>query len=253
MVEEIRTYLLNDNSFSDITYIDKNYSPVKLSKLFSEFRNCLLIGNNQTEPEIQVWRADTIIDAIYRDRDLSKIAFKNFDNRRIPSKNLNETNFLPTIKQSFYDDRVLIKLDSETSPQDGIYNKTVSLKKISNNILKVSFKSKYSNLNTDKQLVFTFKGNISNFSYIPETRIRIGLSNCSQIPFDLLQIKIKYPYFFNLNNLIDNINQIGGVEELIWINKKAYEEVFNIYSRTDRPYKKMLCLLLAYAISLKWQ
>jgi hypothetical protein len=253
MVEEIRTYLLNDMAFSRYAYIDKDYSPILLSETFSSFRNCLLIGNNEIEPEVQIWRSNLMVDAIYNDLDLSKIALRNFDSRRIPDKNDLSNNFLPTIKQSFYDDRVLIKSDNQNYPQDGIYNKRISLTKKTNNILSVSYLVDNKSNTRDQQIIFTFRGNISNFLYIPDTRLRIGFLNCSHIPFNQMNIKLMYPYFFNVNNLIDNVYQIPGIEELIWLNKKAYEDVFDIYSKTDRSYKKVLCLLLAYAISLKWQ
>jgi hypothetical protein len=253
MVEEIRTYLLNDINFSKVSYLDSNYAPKRLNETFANFRNLLLIGNNITEPEIQVWRADLLIDAIYRDMELSAVALRNFDRRLIPEKNINKEEFLPSVRQSFYDDRVLIKIDKDNYPQDGIYNKTIVLRKKTQNILDVNFFVGEKQYGRSDQLIFTFKGNMSNFVQIPETRLKIGLSYSSQIPFNLLELKLKYPYFFDINGLIDNVFQIPGIENLMWLNKKSFEEVFEIYSKSNRPYKKLLCLILAYAISLKWQ
>lgn len=254
MVEEIRTYLLNDKSFSGVVYIDKDYIPRSLNKTFSEFRKCLLLDSgNDTSKAVQAWRINLFVNAIYKDRDLSKIALKNFDKRVIKDKNITNLDFLPKVKQSIYDDRILIKSGVQNFPHDGIYDKLVILKKISNNSVNVSFSHNNLSYGNSHNLIFIFKNRSSNMIDIPDTRLKIGFSDSSSVPFNDLTIETQYPYSLNINNTIDKIYQIPGLDELIWINKQAFSELFDLYSKTDRSYKKILCLILGYAISLKWQ
>jgi hypothetical protein len=251
MVEEIRTYLLNDKKFGEVVFLDKNYFPKKLNKTSSEFRNAI-IGDNINDLSYTAWKTNLLVDGIYNDSELSSIAKKNFDSRRIPDKNLYTKDFSVSFSQNFFSSKIIIIKNQNNSPSDGIYEKKIILTKASNNKLNVSYIKNKKNYINDKELTFTFSNGMSNILDIPSSPIKIGFSGTSSIPLDQqLIIDIKYPYFLDINSIIDKIEQIPGVENLIWLNKKSYAEIFDIYTKTEKPHKKVLCLILAYAISLK--
>jgi hypothetical protein len=250
MVDEIKTLLLNDEKFSRYTYIDDNFNQIRLNKVQSEFRRALLFPSGAQEPKSQVWISNLLVNAIYKDRDLEKIANKNFDTRRIIDESLYSQDFLASVTQNFYDNKIIVKMAEETYPQDGIHNKNIKLSRKNNNVVVVSYSINNQSYENEKEIIFVFKNRISNTVNIPDTRIKIGFSNTSIVPFSSLFLSIKYPYYYDINNTINKIFQIPGLEELIWTDKQSFKELFDLYSKTDRDYKKMLCLILAYSISL---
>lgn len=253
MIEELRTYLLNSNKYSSDIYMSDEYQPVVLNNKFSEFRDVILGPDISTDPKQQIYRANFWSEEIYRHRLLSKIATELFDPRTIENKFKN-TSFEPEILISVGDPTLYIsaipnaKYETEIIDQDIIISPTGTLNKISLEVI-TSFYS------IQNDVTFEFTGKVSSFFDIPRTPLRVAFRGVQSVPLNFKKsfIKIKYPYYLNLSSVIDRYKQINALDFFILGNKVASQNVLPIYSSFVRDHERLLSLILAYAISLKYK
>jgi hypothetical protein len=252
MVEEIRTLLLNSKKFKNYVYFPEDYSERKLNKTLKNFRDALLkMSKNDTE-EIQAWRAKKIVNLIYSNNKLSKIALSFFDTRKIENDIKSSQSLEATYSISLSHPNLTINTRGiEDAPSDSIYTKKINFKKIANDQFSVSY-----DYNQNKQpdiLKFTFNSGISDLKAIPDTNIKIGFSGTSIIPSDInnFHIIVKYPFILDFNQIIEKVYSVPSVEQLILGNSTKFNELYSIYSTSNRNHEKILCLLMGYALLIK--
>ena len=252
MVEEIRTLLLNSKKFKKYVYFSEDYSERKLNKTLKNFRDALLkMSKNDTE-EVQAWRAKKIVNLIYSNEKLKKIALDLFDHRKIQDDiQLNES-LESTYSINLNHPNLIINTRGvENSPADSIYTKKITFTKISNDQFSVSFD--YKQNKAPEILKFVFSSGISDLKTIPDTNIKIGFSGTSIIPSNIntFDVIIKYPFTLDFNEIIERVYSIASVEQLILTNSSKFEDIYSVYSTSNRNHEKILCLLMGYALSLK--
>jgi len=252
MVEEIRTLLLNSKKFKNYVYFPEDYSERKLNKTLKKFRDALLkMSKNDTE-EIQAWRAKKIVNLIYNDNKLTKIALKLFDKRKIQNDTQLNSFFGSTYSISINHANLIINArESDDTPSDSIYTKKITFSKISQDELSVSYD--YKKDNTSNILKFVFNSGISDLKTIPDTKIKIGFSGVSSIPSDInnFDINIRYPFVLDFNEMIERVYSVPSVEQLILVNSGDFSDLYSIYTTSKRDHEKILCLLMGYALLLK--
>lgn len=252
MVEEIRTVLLNSKKFKNYVYFPDDYSERRLNKTLKNFRDALLKSSKNDTDEIQAWRAKKIVNLIYSDNKLQKIALSLFDHRKIDNENESNLFFGSTYSISINHPNLIINVQGvEDSPLDSIYAKKITFNKISQDELSVSYD--YKKNKTTDILKFVFNSNISDLKVIPDTKIKIGFSGVSNIPTDIhnFDINIKYPFILDFNEVAERVYSIPSVEQLILTNSIDFKDLHSIYITSKRDHEKILCLLMGYALLLK--
>jgi hypothetical protein len=253
MIEELRTYLLNSRKYSSDVYMSEEYQPILLNSRFSEFRDIILGSDLATDPRQQIYRANFWSEEIYRHRLLGKIAAELFDSRTVENKFKN-TSFEPEILISVSHPSLFISAipnaiyETEVVDQNIIISPTGTLNKVSVEVI-TSFYS------LQKDVIFEFIGNVSSFFDIPRTPLRFAFSGTPSVPLNLSKnfIKIKYPYYLNISSIIDRYKQVNAIDFFILGNKTASQYILPVYSSFVRDHERLLSLILAYAISLKFQ
>lgn len=252
MVEEIRTLLLNSKKFKNYVYFPEDYSERKLNKTLKNFRDALLKTSKNDTEEIQAWKAKKIVNLIYKDNKLAKIALALFDKRKIQNDSESNLFFGATYSISINHANLIINTrELEDAPSDSIYSKKITFTKISQDELSVSYDYKKDNIS--HTLKFVFSSNISDLKTIPDTKIKIGFSGVSTIPSDIhnFDLNIRYPFILDFNQIIERVYSIPSVEQLITTNSNDFSDLYSIYTTSKRDHEKILCLLMGYALSLK--
>lgn len=254
MVEEIRSYLLNSFRYASEVYISEDYQTVSLNKLFLQFREAILGPDNLTDPKQQIYRANFLVEQIYKHRYLSQIALDLFDNRTIKDTTFINSSFDPEILINSNNPNLLINaipnavLETEVVNQNITLSGTGTVNRIACEII-TSFYTQSNNLD------FEFSDNLSSFIDIKRTPLRVAFQGVSSVPLNFTKvfIDIKYPYHFDFSSAIQRVNQVSGVDILLFGNKKARESLLDMYTSFVRPHERLLALVLGYATSLKYK
>ena len=258
MVEEIRTYLLNDPAFASVVYFPAGYSPVALPQPFSAFRAALIGDSTSDSLALKAWRANMFISAIYRDPVLAPIAESLFDTRHVPNKSLLPATLDPQITTDSVQPNLMISTLNLGSSFDGINLKNI-------NLTLPSGAGPYTSLNaivstngvviSQPTLNFTFSGQMAPFQTVPGTPVQVAFSNCTSIPssFSSINIAVQYPNTLNFATTLDKVYQIPSVENMIYLNSISSGALASTYTSLSRKHQRLLCLLIAYACSLKNQ
>ena len=256
MVEEIRTLLLNSDKFKNYVFFPENYSERRLSKVLIDFRDALLKLNESDTDEIQAWRAKKIVNLLYEDRKLKEIVLRFFDKRKIQNDADTNKNFDTVYSISINHPNLIINsrfIDS--TPDDGIYFKKISFTKNSNTSFMTCLESGIDKVYETMHFTFDTSGgsSLSDLKSIPGTKIKIGFSGTQHIPSDInsFYVTIKYPFVFDFNKIIEKVYSIGSIEQIISNKSNDFDDIYSVYVSSNRPYQKVLCLLIAYALSIK--
>lgn len=258
MVEEIRSYLLNSREYGAYSYFPEDYSVKKISSVEAQFRSTILGTDYTSDKSVHVWRANKLISGIYRDRQLSSMAYELFDHRVLPDRkdtveNFNIVfsvkNYQPSSSQNY---KLNILATANVLPVNGIIQKRIVLK-TSPNVGQIYADIYDANGSTTKELNFSFSQDSSNFVSILGTPIRVSFSGTSSIPnpFFNTEIMLNYPNYLNINDLIVKVQEISGLDQLLWTNKTVNSNILPLYNSCSRQHQRLLCNLMAYAVNLK--
>lgn len=255
MVEEIRSYLLNSREYSKYVYMPDGYSERKMGEVESQFRYAVLGIPNISDKKVHVWRANALISGLYRDRQLSAIAQKLFDPRTIETRSTNNGSMQDDYYVSSKDPSLLIVPDhSDLSPSFSI-EKSLMLTRESSTELNACITE--GPKTTNHIIQFTFSDGVSDFVKVPDLPIKIAFNlsdiGGTNIPSNFVTtlMSFTYSHWMDVDELVNVVNQISGLDTLIWSNKVANEEILPLYSTTTMSHKRLLCVLLAYALSIK--
>lgn len=254
MIEELRSYLLNSKKYSSKVYLDESFEPTKLTKELGEFRDAILGQDALTDPLQQIYRANFISQEIYKNRYLSKVALEMFDTRLIDDTTFINENFDPKIFVDSNNTNLVISVIPEAILEKEIVEQNIELfKTLEPNKLRSEVSSSVYSLKSE--LSFSFSGGLSSFVDIPRTPLRIAFKASNSIPSDFKRvlIKINYPYFFDINRAIEQIQQIGSLDFFIFQNNAASKNLLSIYNSFTKWNDRLMCLALGYAINLKYK
>lgn len=105
---------------------------------------------------------------------------------------------------------------------------------------------------TSSYMQLRFYGGAAGFTKVPGVPLKVAYSG-SYIPDTLLEtsVNLSYPNNMSIGDLISKVEQITGLDHMIWTNPTASEKILPLYTGLDRGYKRLLCMVMAYALSLK--
>ena len=255
MVEEIRTYLLNSKKFSESVYFPSEYTEIVLPSVFSQLRDALLGDSHNDSMSLKAWKANFLVSAIYRDQLLAPIANELFDPRVVPNKALTPTELDPVVTLSSVQSNLLVSTGDLWGAFDGVNKRKIVLTRTPgsppHHSLDVTVSSEGSY--EKSTMNFTFSGQLSDLRTIPGTPIKIAFTNCTSIPDSLVEltITVEYPNSIDINAIINRVGQIPEVETLITSNEVSSSALSSVYHTVTRGHQRLLCLLMAYACSLK--
>jgi len=254
MVEEIRTYLLNSKKYSSNVYIDESFEPVMLSNKFVEFRDIILGANNSTDPKQQIYRANFLVEEIYRHKLLSVIARDMFDTRLIEDTTFINESFDPQILIDSRNENFVISLIPNAISEKDIVDQNIEISRSTGNN-KLITKVNTSFYSMEKESEFLFTGSTSSFVDILRSPLRMAFKGVNSVPlnFSKVLLKITYPYFFDINKAVENVQQISGLQFFIFENNTASKNLLSLYNSFTRPHERLLCLTLGLAINLKYK
>lgn len=256
MTEEIRSYLLNSPEYSAYAYIPDGYTERRLNDIQSQFRAALLDAPNVSDKKVHVWRANTMVGAIYRDGQLASIANSLFDPRILESRETGSGSLNKDFSVASKDPNLMIVPDASNDSPSFSAGATLVLTKASeSNTLDAQILEAGTTKTT--KLQFSFSGNLSDFVKVQSLPIRIGFNGTSSgitsVPsnFQTTVVSFSFPGQFNVDDTVERVYQIPGIDRMIWGNEKANTHILPLYNSASRSYKRLLCLLLGYAISVK--
>lgn len=254
MVEEIRTYLLNSKKYSSSVYIDESFEPIMLSNKFVEFRDVILGADNLTDPKQQIYRANFLVEEIYRHRVLGVVARDMFDTRLIEDTTFINKSFDPQILIDSKNENFVISIIPNAIVEKDVVDQNIEISRSTANN-KLITKVNTSFYSFEKESEFLFTENISSFVDIPKSPLRMAFNGVNSVPlnFSKVLLKITYPYFFDINKAIENVQQISGLEFFIFENSTASKNLLSLYNSFTRPHERLLCLTLGLAINLKYK
>lgn len=252
MTEEIRSYLLNSPSYSDYVYFPERYVIKPISAVQTQFRSVVLGLPSITDKRMHAWRVNILVSGIYKDRQLSDIAMRLFDKRILESRNTIVQPLEDRILINSKDERIIIFSDTHNSVTSLFSEKQVTLRpSSSSSSLEASIiEGKTTVKNT---INFNFSNGASEVVSIHGSPLKVAFRGTNKVPDDFVEtvINITYSCRLNVNDLIEQVDQIPGIDQMMWTNQSASAEILPTYVSTDKGYKKLLCMLMAYAISVK--
>lgn len=250
MINELRSYILNDPKFGELVAFPDQYGmPVRLNKTLSEIRSAL-IGDDRVDDKHRAWVATNLVRALYRDRDAGGIAQSIFDTRvSFLDQEAGPDTFDSSITISGGSVDLIQTFGNFTGyPGVGIFNNRWDITHSSSSAISIQDYATGENYTAN----MSFTGTTGNFVEIKGTSIQVRLIGVSQVPVNLFaQINGSVAKSFSLVDILNAVTSVQGVEDLVYINEKEIPDIPFLYSSSqDRIDRKLWSIILAYGAEI---